>query len=109
MLRHIARDGSRVTELAERARMTKQSMAQLVDALRERGYAELAPDPSDGRAKLVRLTERGWQLHDALVAISREFEADRAREMGEETWRRLRGLLEELTQLLGRERGRPAG
>ena len=30
VLRHVARDGSRITELAERARMTKQSMAELV-------------------------------------------------------------------------------
>jgi DNA-binding MarR family transcriptional regulator len=95
VLRNIAREGTRITELAERARMTKQSMAELVEHLRERGYLELAPDPSDGRAKLARLTGRGWKVHGALVRSSREFEKDCARSMGKNKWRELRALLEE--------------
>ena len=96
VLRNIARDGSRITELAERARMTKQSMAELVEYLRKRGYIELVSDESDGRAKLVRLTARGWKVHGTLVRSSREFETECARSLGVEKWRRLRALLEEL-------------
>lgn len=96
VLRNIARDGSRITELAERARMTKQSMAELVEYLRKRGYIELVSDQSDGRAKLARLTARGWKVHGTLVRSSREFEMECARSLGEEKWRRLRALLEEL-------------
>ncbi len=95
VLRHIARDGSRLTELAERAHMTKQSMAELVAYLRRRGYVELRPDPGDRRAKLVTLTERGWQVHAALVRHSRDFERECARALGREKWHRLRALLEE--------------
>lgn len=97
VLRNIAREGSRLTELAERARVTKQSMAELVEHLRKRRYVELVPDPSDGRAKLVRFTERGWKIHATLVKISREFEKECARSMGEVKWRQLRGLLEEFS------------
>jgi DNA-binding MarR family transcriptional regulator len=95
VLRHIARDGSRITELAERARVTKQSMAELVEYLRARGYVELVPDPHDGRAKLVRLTARGWKVHATLVAISGVFERKCAEGLGEHKWQQLRSLLEE--------------
>ena len=48
--------GTRVSELAQRAQVTKQSMAELVAHLERHGYVERAPDPSDRRAKLVRAT-----------------------------------------------------
>src|SRR3982074_2425673 len=53
-------EGSRLSALAEGAQMTNQSMGYLVDYLQERGYVERVPDPSDRRATLIRLTERGW-------------------------------------------------
>jgi DNA-binding MarR family transcriptional regulator len=91
---HITRTGCRITELAERARMTKQSMAELVEYLRDRGYVTLVADPSDRRAKLVQLTARGWKAHSSLVRSSRGYERQCARELGEGTWRQLRELLE---------------
>ena len=39
-----------MSELAERAHLTKQSMAYLVEALAQSGYVTIAPDPEDGRA-----------------------------------------------------------
>ncbi|HEX6844490.1 MAG TPA: helix-turn-helix domain-containing protein [Actinomycetota bacterium] len=53
------RSGSRITDLAEEARLTKQGMMALVDDLELRGYVRRVPDPTDARAKLVRLTARG--------------------------------------------------
>lgn len=96
VLRHMAREGVRITELAEKARMTKQSMAELVDYMRERGYAQLVADPTDGRAKLVMLTERGWEVHAILVRSSRAFEKECARQLGAAKWQELRQLLDEL-------------
>src|SRR5688500_14901029 len=52
-------DGTRVSVLAQRAQVTKQAMAELVLHLERLGYVERVPDPSDGRAKLVRATQRG--------------------------------------------------
>lgn len=95
VFRHVSREGSRVTTLAERARIKKQSMAELVEYLRTRGYLELAPDPADGRAKLVKLTARGWKVHDALVRLSGAFEKACARSMGEQKWRDFREELQE--------------
>lgn len=51
--------GSRLTTLAESAQVTKQTAQFLVDQLEAAGYVERVPDPTDARAKLVRMTERG--------------------------------------------------
>jgi DNA-binding MarR family transcriptional regulator len=55
----IEPDGSRLTELAQRANITPQSMGELVDDLQELGYVTREPDPSDRRAKLIVLTDEG--------------------------------------------------
>jgi DNA-binding MarR family transcriptional regulator len=102
VFRHVLPDGSRVTDLAGRARMTKQSMAYLVDYLHERGYVEFAPDPTDGRAKLVRLTGRGTRVLETLVAIGQRTEAELTNELGAEQMAILRALLERLRQGLER-------
>lgn len=51
--------GTRLTVLAERTGMTHQSMGELVGTMERLGYVERIQDPSDGRARLVRLTKRG--------------------------------------------------
>src|SRR5436853_7506492 len=53
------RSGTRLTDLAHRARMTKQGMMLVVDDLEGRGYVRRVPDVEDGRAKVVRLTASG--------------------------------------------------
>lgn len=58
LLARVADEGTRLVELAERARVTKQTAGHLVDQLERHGYVERVPDPSDGRARLVCLTER---------------------------------------------------
>src|SRR6187200_2763434 len=55
----IEPEGSRLTDLAFRANMTKQSVGEAASDLEARGYVERVPDPEDGRAKIIRLTERG--------------------------------------------------
>src|ERR671910_1212228 len=56
------RAGTRLTELARRAGVTKQAMMVVVDDLEARGLVRRTPDPEDGRAKVVRLTARGRTL-----------------------------------------------
>jgi DNA-binding MarR family transcriptional regulator len=68
----IEPDGSRVTEMAAAAQMTAQGLGQLVDQLQRLGYVDRVPDPRDGRAKLVVLTDRGWEA----VAVGRRALAD---------------------------------
>ncbi len=59
---NIDPEGTRLTVLAARARLTHQSMGEVVAELQRRGYVERIADPSDGRARLVRLTDRGRDL-----------------------------------------------
>jgi DNA-binding MarR family transcriptional regulator len=64
--------GTTVSVLAERAQITKQSMAELVRHLEQHGYVERRPDPRDRRAKLVHATDRGREV----FAIVREHVAE---------------------------------
>ena len=82
--------------LAERAGVTKQSMAELVAHLERHGYVERVPDPADRRAKLVRATARGGEVYAIAREVVAELEAEWTRLLGEAKMRRLRGLLEEL-------------
>ena len=96
VFRTISEAGSRVSELAERAHMTKQSMAYLVEDLTRAGYLAIGPDPDDRRAKRVRLTEKGERASEALIQLSTEAEAEAARALGEEEMKTLRVLLVKL-------------
>lgn len=62
VLRSVDLEGTRVSEIARRARVTPQAVSQAVAGLEERGLVKTAPDPDDGRARLVRFTERGREL-----------------------------------------------
>lgn len=66
--------GSRVTELAERARMTKQAAGELIRYLTGRGYLTSSVDPDDRRARRVELTERGWEAMDVGEHVIGDFE-----------------------------------
>jgi DNA-binding MarR family transcriptional regulator len=64
---NIDLEGTRVTVLAARAGITHQAMAQLVAELEHRGIVERVADPSDGRARLVRLTDHGREIVRAAI------------------------------------------
>lgn len=96
VFQHIKAEGSRLTDLAERAQLTKQSMGYLVDYLEERGYVERRPDPTDRRASLIFLTERGWDEIRAALRIIAAIEQDWADRLGKRRMKQLRGLLTEL-------------
>jgi DNA-binding MarR family transcriptional regulator len=90
--------GTRLTDLAARAQMTRPSMNELVDQLEAAGYLERSPDPTDGRAKLVRLTRKGRRAVAQALRWVREIEAAYARRVGparfEAACRTLQALLE---------------
>lgn len=62
---HVGADGTRITELAERALLTKATVVHAVDELERLGYVVRRPDPTDGRAKLVVPTERAHEAERA--------------------------------------------
>ena len=97
--------GSRLTELAERALMTKQSVGEVVTDLVRRGYVERVADPSDGRAKIIRLTERGREAYVLGRQLIDEIERDWAERYGED---RLSALREALEAVVADRAGVPA-
>ena len=96
VFRYIKPEGSRVSDLAERAEITKQSLAYVAGNLADLGYVSIEPDATDARAKLVILTERGRQVSEALVELSAGLEAQCAARMGPEKLGQLRTILAEL-------------
>ena len=92
-------EGARLTDLAERARITKQSVGEIVTNLEELGYVERIPDPEDRRAKLVRLTPEGQRAQTAAFEIFAEIEEEWAERIGAEKVEALRAALEELSLL----------
>ncbi len=93
-------DGTRVSVLAQRAQITKQSMAELVAHLERHGYVERVRDPSDRRAKLVRATTRGREVYAIARDVVAEIEADWTRQLGAAKMRQLHELLTELNEVL---------
>jgi DNA-binding MarR family transcriptional regulator len=86
--------GSRLTDLADRAMMTKQSVGEVVTDLEKRGYVERVPDPEDGRAKIIRLTTKGRDVYLTGWHLNDEIEQQWAARLGEDRVAALREALE---------------
>ena len=95
----ISPHGSRVSDLAEQARVTKQSAAFLVEQLETAGYVERVPDPTDGRARLVRLTTRAGRLARAADAEVQRVLEEWADHVGEERLRQMHETLRDLREI----------
>lgn len=65
----IGRDGVRLTEIAEVMRISKQACNQTANQIEAAGYIRRLPDPHDGRAKLLALTNRGQKLRSDGVEV----------------------------------------
>jgi DNA-binding MarR family transcriptional regulator len=91
--------GTRLTELADLAGHSKQAVGEFVCDLELRGYVERIPDPADGRAKIIRLTERGIEAKEVALEIFAEIEREWAERIGEERVKDLRDALESLYEL----------
>jgi DNA-binding MarR family transcriptional regulator len=78
--RHLSLQGSRLTDLAASAGMTKQAMGDLVDQCEAWGLVRRAPDPLDARARRIHFTPAGlaWlqAFQDAVMQAEAEFRAE---------------------------------
>ncbi|HEX5989102.1 MAG TPA: MarR family transcriptional regulator [Solirubrobacterales bacterium] len=96
VFRYMKERGLRLTEIAERGNMTKQSAGEVVDDLVARGYVERVPDPDDRRAKLIRFTERGEAAQSYGFLLLGEIEKRWGERFGAERIAGLRAMLEEI-------------
>jgi DNA-binding MarR family transcriptional regulator len=93
--------GSRVSDMARRARMTKQGMGQLVAAVEALGYVTRAPDPADKRAQLVKLTRRGHRASAAGRVGLEELEAKWHEVLGPAQYERVTRALRDAVRATG--------
>lgn len=95
----IGPEGTRVSDLALQARVTKQSAAFLVEQLEANGYVERVPDPRDRRARLVRLTPRAGQVVAIANAAVQDALAEWAERVGEDRLADMHDILRDLREL----------
>jgi DNA-binding MarR family transcriptional regulator len=67
-------DGLRMGELARRARLSKQTMTDLVRRLEADGLVERRPDPADRRASLILLTDRSRAFEPVAASVLAELD-----------------------------------
>ena len=96
LLSNLDVEGTRITVLADRAGITKQSMGQLVTDLEKRDYIERREDIADRRASLVFFRQLGWQFLEDAYEVKQEIEAEYQSILGEEGFNRLRDALKML-------------
>ncbi len=102
-------EGTRLTDLAERAGLTKQALIEVIDEMERRGYVTRIADPNDRRAKLICLTERGLAVHEEAFGAIAAIDADWAARIGAQALEQLLPLLERLNAALATDvHGRPA-
>lgn len=82
--RHLSLAGDRLVDLAARAGMSKQAMAQLVDQCEAWNLVTRERDPRDARARIVRFTETGLLWLQAFERAVSQAEAEFRAEVGEQ-------------------------
>ena len=98
--RYPGLEGLRPSQLADRRGITKQSVNDLLAHLEQHGYLMRVPDPADGRARVIRLTSKGWRLQQAIYAEAGAAQLRIAEILGPRRFAQLRSSLELLTEQL---------
>ncbi|MDD7937416.1 MarR family transcriptional regulator [Actinomycetospora lutea] len=99
VFQRIAPGGSRLSDLARQAGITKQSTGFLVDQLERLGYVRRVPDPDDGRARLVQIADRGRRGVEASRAVVARVEAEWEAHLGKRRMTQLRDILADLREI----------
>jgi DNA-binding MarR family transcriptional regulator len=100
MFRAKIPDGLRPTEVAERLGITKQSVNQAIRDLEAGGYLTLEADPTDGRARVIRLTTKGRRVHALAYDVALSFEQAIAQQLGQRRFAEFKRALEEVNELI---------
>jgi DNA-binding MarR family transcriptional regulator len=98
LLDYTPSQGIRLTDLAQRANMTKQALGEFVATLQAAGMLQVTPDPTDGRSRLVNLTPEGERVRDHVQRTIAAIEQDLRRRVGPDRWATFREVLDEMAQ-----------
>jgi len=101
---HLREGGLRLTELAKRTHTTKQALLYTINQLEAAGYVERVPDPTDGRAKIIRLSQRGWEGRRVADEIIASIEQECVRRLGEERMGQFEALMKDVSSVLAENR-----
>ncbi|WP_405863466.1 MarR family winged helix-turn-helix transcriptional regulator [Streptomyces sp. NBC_00005] len=99
VFQRIAPNGSRLKDLADQAQMTKQSASVMVDQLEHLGYVRRLPDPTDGRARLIVIEERGRRAVEVAMATLDEIYAEWETYLGTRNFTLLHQILDQLREI----------
>ncbi|KWX57068.1 MarR family winged helix-turn-helix transcriptional regulator [Mycobacterium sp. NAZ190054] len=91
--------GMRLTDLAEQARVTKQTAGALVDQLERAGYVTRRPDAADARARLVTLTDKGAEMCRRAGAEVDRVEREWRKHLGDAAFDGMRAALLSLREI----------
>ena len=103
VFQYLLPEGDRIVDLAARAQTSKQAMGYLVGYLEKAGYLERTPDPRDGRAQIVRRTEKGQQVNRLTRETVQVIQKEWTQLLGEDRMAYLLSILRELVQQIGFE------
>lgn len=90
---NIDRAGTRATEIALRAKISKAAMGEMIDELETLGYVKRIADAADRRAKLIVPTERAREVLDAVTAFNATLERRLRKKLGAARYANLRDAL----------------
>jgi DNA-binding MarR family transcriptional regulator len=76
VIRTLAERDRTLTELSELLGVTKQAAIKVVDEMEGRGYVERRPEPTDRRAKVIRLTDKARRVRRTALRASNRLEAE---------------------------------
>ena len=99
LLRHLDADGTRMSDLASRASLTKSAITGLVRACRDLDLVTVEQSSDDARARMVRFSPQGSRLMRRIRRIQLTIEGDLTARLGEEAYGRLRAALLALSNL----------
>jgi len=98
--RYPGLEGLRPSQLADRRGITKQSVNDLLGYLEQHGYLLRVPDSADGRARVIRLTSKGWRLQKTIYAEAASAQRRIEEILGPRRYAQLHSSLELLTERL---------
>jgi DNA-binding MarR family transcriptional regulator len=94
MFRYPTPDGLQPSELADLLQITKQSVNDLLHDMEARGYLMRKPHPTDGRARVIRLTAKGRRLEQTVYEAARSAQEAIADMLGPRRFAQLHQSLE---------------